>query len=313
MPYSQKKSKGRKTPSVKKSQKNPKRKSQKKSKRKSPSVGSVRKGHLGRPSAEQTLSNHNEKRNYAGTQSYISINEDQLRAIKKLMNDSCDKKNEKKLINKFPEFFKSEICKEIRFGFEYSKLNTFPKFVDGKVKESTEFNNGQKVFVSKLRPFADILYKKEEGQAKEKYFKRRIVNALNKLEETLEKNLKIQNAPKKVSPKFRTINVRRPSLKKISNTISPSDRNSNSSTNYGYNTSFSNNNSNNNLNNNSNTSSRTSKCDMSSFCKGDIDQDSESIVNIVNRELQKCANKNKKYNLKSLKTAVANKLYKTNN
>ena len=124
MPYSQKKSKGRKTPSVKKSQKNPKRKSQKKSKRKSPSVGSVRKGHLGRPSAEQTLSNHNEKRNYAGTQSYISINEDQLRAIKKLMNDSCDKKNEKKLINKFPEFFKSEICKEIRFGFEYSKLNT---------------------------------------------------------------------------------------------------------------------------------------------------------------------------------------------
>ena len=59
MPYSHKKSKGRKTPSVKKSQKKSAPKS-----RKPPSVGSVRakvSKHHGRMSAQESLSNVSEK------------------------------------------------------------------------------------------------------------------------------------------------------------------------------------------------------------------------------------------------------------
>lgn len=202
MPYSKKKSKGRKTTSVKKSQKKSAPKS-----RKPPSVGSVRdklSKHHGRMSAHESLSNVSEKPGfkYAGTQAYVSINKDQLKAIRKYIFDMCDTKNEDKvkLTSTFSKSLKNVLYNKIKSGYTFkrSELQKFPKLVKGKVEASSNFNSNQIALVSKLRQYVVPLY------ADKAFFKERIKNALDKLENILIKESKSTSARTSSSESPRT-------------------------------------------------------------------------------------------------------------
>ena len=148
----------------------------------------------------------------------------------------CDKKNKDKvnLSLDFSKSLKENLFKKLKAGYTFNRkeLEKFPKLVNGKVEESSTFSSKQTALVSKLRQSVVPLY---EDKA---FFKKRIVNALDKLEQILRKESKSVSvrssssvSSNRGSVKVKTTKVHKTTAKKTSASVRSTSNNSSNNSN----------------------------------------------------------------------------------